>query len=203
MNHFTEHAKTWDENPQRHVMAQQLSAAIRQRLPLNNTMTAFEYGCGTGLLAFALQPYFQHLTLADSADGMLEVLNEKLKASDIRNISVCKLDLTVDTPPLQTFDVIYSSMTMHHVEDLLKMLTVMYGMLNPNGYLVIIDLDQEDGTFHDHTNYVHTGFNRDELQRMANTIGFRTVDIDTVSTMHRVRDGREREYTQFMMCAQK
>ncbi len=48
--------------------------AIRKAVPLSKEMKAFEYGCGTGLLSFALQPDLGEITLADTSQGMLEVL---------------------------------------------------------------------------------------------------------------------------------
>lgn len=40
-------------------------------------------GCGTGLLSFALQPFLGQITLADSSDGMLAVLRDKIAAQGV------------------------------------------------------------------------------------------------------------------------
>ena len=43
-------------------------------------------------------------------------------------------------------------------------------------YLLVADLDKEDGSFHtDGTTDVHLGFDRDELQKMVENTGFGNV----------------------------
>lgn len=49
-------------------------------------MTALEYGCGTGLLSFNLQPFLGKIVLADTSEEMLEVLKEKIAASQIKDV---------------------------------------------------------------------------------------------------------------------
>ena len=81
MADFDSRAKDWDEVPGRAQRADAVAAAIREQVPLSRTMTALEYGCGTGLLSFALQAELGLITLADSSSGMLEVLGKKLPAA--------------------------------------------------------------------------------------------------------------------------
>jgi SAM-dependent methyltransferase len=52
----------------------QLAEAIRARVPLDPSMHALDYGCGTGLLSFPLRDALGHITLQDSSPGMLAVL---------------------------------------------------------------------------------------------------------------------------------
>ena len=78
MADFDSKAKDWDAVPGRAERANAVAAAIREQVSLSKTMTALEYGCGTGLLSFALQAELGPITLADSSTGMLEVLREKI-----------------------------------------------------------------------------------------------------------------------------
>ena len=84
MTNFDSRAKTWDSDPKKVERAAQVAQAIRAALPLQPGMTALEVGCGTGLLSFALQSDFAHITLADTSEGMLDVLAAKIAESGDR-----------------------------------------------------------------------------------------------------------------------
>ena len=77
MTDFDSRAKDWDEAPGRVERANAVAAAIREQVRLSQTMTALEYGCGTGLLSFALQEELGPITLADSSNGMLDVVRDE------------------------------------------------------------------------------------------------------------------------------
>ena len=55
MTNFDERAKDWDSDPKKVERARAVAEAIRKAIPLTANMSALEYGCGTGLLSFALQ----------------------------------------------------------------------------------------------------------------------------------------------------
>jgi Predicted methyltransferase (contains TPR repeat) len=42
-------------------------------------MKVLDFGCGTGLLSFFLQPYVGEITGIDTSKGMIEVFDKKLK----------------------------------------------------------------------------------------------------------------------------
>jgi ubiquinone/menaquinone biosynthesis C-methylase UbiE len=135
-------------------------------------MQALEYGCGTGLLSFALQPQLGNITLADSSEGMLAVLNEKIAAHGITNMRAAKLDLVTDPLPPDRYALIYTLMTCHHIADTDGLLRSLYALLAPSGYLCIADLDAEDGSFHGQGFAGHNGFDRRELAARAEAAGF-------------------------------
>src|SRR5512145_567978 len=110
-NHFDLGAREWDNDPKRILRANTVAQAIAAAVPLNRQMTALEYGCGTGLLSFALQPHLGPITLADSSTGMLDVLREKIAAAGITNMAPVLLDLAVQAFTDEPFDVIYTLMT--------------------------------------------------------------------------------------------
>lgn len=198
---FDQRAKTWDDDPMKTARAQAVAAAMRNRVPGLDRMTGFEYGCGTGLLSFALQPYLQRIVLADNSTGMLDVLRAKITAGCIANMAPVKLDLTTDPLPEQRFDVTYSLMTFHHIPDSDAILRDLHALLASGGYLCIADLDKEDGSFHGHDPSVHNGFDRGDLARRAELAGFRNVEFATVFT---IRKGQpQRSYPVFLMIAKK
>src|SRR5215208_4274993 len=180
MTNFDERARDWDSDPDKVERARTVAEAIRRAIPLSNDMKALEYGCGTGLLSFALQSDLGQITLADTSQGMLEVLREKIADAGVTNMHPVRLDLASDLLPTESYDLTYSLMTLHHLQDVKDMLAKFRDLLTPNGYLLVADLDKEDGSFHtDGSTDVHLGFDRNELQQIVEAIGFGNVTFST------------------------
>ena len=159
MTNFDQRAKDWDSDPAKVERAWTVAEAIRKAVPLTTVMNALEYGCGTGLLSFALQPDLGQITLADTSQGMLDVLAGKIAAAGVKNMHPIRLDLLSDPRPLEHYRLIYSLMVLHHIQQVQSIIEIFHAMLEPNSYLLIADLDKEDGSFHtDGTTDVHRGF---------------------------------------------
>jgi ubiquinone/menaquinone biosynthesis C-methylase UbiE len=203
MNEFDQKAQAWDAKPVRVERAQAVADGITAAIPLALHMTALEYGCGTGLLSFALQSQLGHITLADSSSGMLDVLREKIAAADIRNMTPVQLDLLIDPLPAARYHLIYTLMTLHHIPDTERMLRAFYELLNPQGYLCVADLDQEDGTFHADEFHGHRGFDREALAAQARQIGFQSSRFTTVFHMIKDVQGVTKDFPIFLMVARK
>ena len=209
MEYFDKEANEWDRDPIRIGCARAVAAAIRRSVPLTSGMTALEYGCGTGLVSFGLQPYLHHITLADSSAGMLEVLKEKIELNCIGNMTPLKLDLATDPLPAERYDLLYTSMTLHHIPETEKILQEFHDLLKTSGYLCIADLDKEDGSFHasfpDFSG--HNGFHRPELAEKLEKAGFRNVNNAIVHQIIKEttsEDGKvKKSYPVFVMTAQK
>ena len=118
--HFDSKARQWDDNPVFRERGLKIAEAIRQTVPLHRQMSALDYGCGTGLLSFPLKDELGAILMADSSGGMLEVVNEKIAALGVSNMTTLQLDLLADPPPAQRFDLIVTSMTLHHVPDIVQ-----------------------------------------------------------------------------------
>ena len=206
MTDFDARARDWDENPDRVARAKAVAAAIREQVTLSQATTVLEYGCGTGLLSFALQadlgpmPLRGTITLADSSSGMLEVLREKIVASGIKNMTPLKLDLAVDPLPMERFNLIYTLMTLHHIPEPAKVLQCFQSLLQPGGVLCIADLDKEDGSFHSHEPGFdgHNGFDRAELHLKLEQAGFTNIRLTTCFEMTK----GERTYSLFLAVAE-
>ena len=204
MTNFDERAKDWDSDPSKIERARAVAEAIRNAVPLSKEMHALEYGCGTGLLSFALQSEVGEITLADTSQGMLEVLTEKIAASNVGNMHPVRLDLSSDPLPNERYDLTYSLMVLHHIHDVKKVLAKFYEVLVPNGILLVADLDKEDGSFHtDGTTDVHLGFDRAELQNMVEQVGFGNVTFSTAHEIKKKIGNEEKMFPVFLMTAQK
>jgi len=204
MTNFDERARDWDSDPDKVERARTVAAAIRKAIPLSNDMKALEYGCGTGLLSFALQSDLGQITLADTSTGMLEVLREKIDNAGMTNMHPVRLDLASDPLPTERYDLTYSLMTLHHLRDVNAMLAKFRDLLTPDGYLVVADLDKEDGSFHtDGSTDVHLGFDRNELQQIAEDIGFGNVTFSTAYKIKKKIGSEEKTFPVFLMTARK
>ena len=106
MNEFDQKAAQWDAKPVRVERALAVADSIKAAVPLSPHMTALEYGCGTGLVSFALQSQLGHITLADSSTGMLTVLQEKIATGNIQNMTPLQLDLITDPLPAERYQLI-------------------------------------------------------------------------------------------------
>ncbi len=203
MNYFDDEAKNWDDDPIRKDRADVAAKEIRQRINLSQTMTALEYGCGTGLLSFSLGDYLGHITLADTSQGMLDVLTQKIESRQSSNMKPLMLDLLKNPLPQERFNLIYTLLTLHHIPDTEGILKAFYAVLEEKGYFCVIDLDKEDGSFHDYDFGGHYGFDRHELTEKLLKTGFINIRFSTCYELKKEQNGKTRIYPLFLMIAEK
>jgi 2-polyprenyl-3-methyl-5-hydroxy-6-metoxy-1,4-benzoquinol methylase len=201
--HFDSKARQWDDNPLFRERGLKIAEAIRKAVPLQRHMSALDYGCGTGLLSFPLRGELGAILMADNSSGMLEVVNEKIAAQSVDNMTTLQLDLLADPPPAQRFDLIVTAMTLHHVPDTDHILRVFHDLLNPGGHLCIADLDLEDGSFHGPEVDVHHGFDRADLSARAAEAGFADMRFQTVFSIAKEHETGTRDYPVFLMTARR
>lgn len=204
MNHFDNKALIWDNNPQRIEMTQIIAEHIKKNIPLNKKINAFEYGAGTGLLSVLLSPDLNHILTADTSQGMLNVLENKIKENKISNLTAVNLDLTIKNPPSEKYNLIYSSMTLHHIEDINHIFNVFYSMLEPLGHLVIVDLVKEDGSFHGNDFTGHNGFDLLSLKNLMQKNNLHVIQEEIIFKMNKTTiDNVQKQYPIFILIAQK
>ena len=203
MNSFDERAAQWDENPERLIRAQDAARSIRNHVPLDSKWIAMEYGCGTGLARFILQPFLGHLVMADSSSGMLTVLQEKISRAGVTNMTCIRLDLATDPAPAALFHLIFTSMTLHHVDDTLSLLNRFYDQLKDGGYLAVVDLDVEDGSFHGKGFTGHKGFDRTVLEGQVHQAGFERVVFYDLAPLTKNTEMGMRTFPLFLLVAHR
>ncbi len=177
---FDNKAATWDKKKTRQDLAYKASQAILDYLPVRSHWKVMDYGCGTGLLTLQIRPHVRQIWAADNSVGMLEVLAGKLCDNDIKNVYPWQCDLSLTSgvgKPLsqadkilepESLDLIISSMALHHVHDIAALFAGFDALLRPGGYLGLVDLQPEDGSFHDHAEDIaHHGFARNFLFALA------------------------------------
>lgn len=176
--------------------------AMRATGLLITGMNALEYGCGTGLLSFALQQDFASITLADTSPGMLGVLADKIKSAAVNNMHPLLVDLNFQPLPATRFDVVYSLLTLHHIPNTQAALGHFNLLLKPGGLLFIADLEKEDGSFHGASvTDVHKGFERETLQKQLENSRFNDVRFSSVFSVMKQVDGVQKAFPVFLLAA--
>ena len=200
---FDSRARQWDTTQEFVERGRKLAKAICARVALRTNMRALDVGCGTGLLSVPLAGDLGHITCIDTSPGMLEVLREKIAVQGLSNLTAEFHDLTTSDLSVGGFDLIMSSMTLHHIKDTGAILATFAAHLRAGGWLCLADLDQEDGSFHGIHVDVHHGFEREALARLVHDAGFEQVHFDTVFVIRKAQDGGPRDYPVFLLTARK
>jgi SAM-dependent methyltransferase len=200
---FDAKARTWDADPAKHERARQVAELVREQLPGLRQMRVLEYGSGTGLLGFALQPHVSWLTMMDSSGEMLAVARDKLASGGARNVDILQGDLTRGELPDERWDAICSLLTLHHVPDVAELLRKFHELLREGGSLCLSDLDLEDGSFHGEGFTGHPGFDRAELGKSLAGAGFRDVRFLEAGEIRKRAGATERAYPMFLAVARR
>lgn len=202
VDRFNQLAAEWDDSPRRTELARAVAEAIRQAVQPNGHESVLEFGCGTGLLTAALSSHVGRILAVDSAEQMLETLAIKLRNLNIDNVET-RLGSVPDPLPHGEFDLIVSSMTLHHVEDTAAVMESLFSRLCPGGRIALADLDAEDGSFHgDKPGIAHHGFERNALGTLISNIGFKDVAFTDAHRMEKETDsGETQAFSVFLLSA--
>jgi len=202
---FDKAAATWDENPARVRLAGDVAQAISREVRLSADMQVLDFGCGTGLLALRLAPLVRFVTGVDRSQGMLDVLTAKIAQQNVTNVGTLHLDHDGASALTGGYDLIVSSMTLHHIKEIDSLVRRFYELLLPGGSLCIADLDTDDGQFHQDSGGVfHNGFDRGRLRRVFADAGFDNIRDKTAAEITKpARSGELRRFTVFLMTGSK
>ncbi|OFY65157.1 MAG: hypothetical protein A2V64_11035 [Bacteroidetes bacterium RBG_13_43_22] len=175
MNEFDIKAAGWDLNPMHIERSEAVAKQILERIPLNLSMSALEYGAGTGITSFLLKDNLREITMLDNSAEMVRIMNEKIISSGVRNLKTLFFDLENSSWTGQKFDLVMTQMVLHHVVDIKNIIKKFYTALNKGGYLAIADLFTEDGSFHGSGFEGHKGFDPDKLALKVRSVGFENI----------------------------
>ena len=202
---FDQESTNWDQVPRRVKVAQDIAQSIIREISLTPDMDVLDFGCGTGLLTLALQPFVRSITGVDSSQGMLDVFKTKIKEHNLNNVKADYIDLDMGDVLTGSYHLIVSSMTLHHIKNITPLLKQFHSILLPSGQLAIADLDLDYGKFHsDNEGVFHFGFDREDLHRMFRDIGFCNVRYQTAAQVEKaVGDGLTRLFALFLITGRK
>lgn len=201
---FDKRALTWDDE-YRISRAKIIAQEIEKWVPIRKEHTALEFGCGTGLISFNLYESLRHITLVDTSKGMVEVANAKIQQYGATNVTAYELDISKGEKPEENYDIIYTSMVLHHIEDLKGTIEKLLKILNSNGYLCIVDLVKEDGSFHkDSKDFKgHNGFEEDRLKGLLSTLGLKDIKSKIFYEGQKIIGEEKVKYSLFIMVGKR
>lgn len=203
MAEFDAKAATWDDDPVRVDRAEAIADSMANTIDLSSLKQAMEYGSGTGLLSFALKDRLASIVLMDESQSMIDIAIEKCAANNVSHFKPLKYDLLKQPLPEYKFDLIFILLTLHHIQDTNLILQKFHDLLKPNGYLAIIDLEKEDGSFHEQNNHFHNGFERAELESKLVQTGLRPITYGVCYELERDYDDVKQKYPLFLLVSQK
>ncbi len=192
MSSFDTRAKDWDKENRRVQLAKSVANGIKNCIERKN-LHILDFGCGTGLVSMNLRDIALSITGLDTSKEMVARFNAKTTSPNIQAFS----------KPLDDFgkfDLIVTSMTLHHIEDIDTLLEKFHEHLQKDGFVCIADLYEEDGTFHDMGNegVFHFGFDPDILLEKLRTLGFELLCKRDLFIIKKKRD-----YGVFLLCVKK
>ncbi len=200
---FDKKAAEWNISQQRIKRSETISEHIRDKIRLDkNTTDMLDFGCGNGHLAFILSHYVRSVTGVDGSEQMICLLKNRIAESKLLNIEALQLDIEHEVHTLnhRQFDLITSSMVLHHLADPSKVIVELKHLLKADGVICLIDLDTEDGSFHDNDPFIpHHGFEREAIKTMLEGLGFFSITLHTPLTITKTgSDGITRDFPLFM-----
>lgn len=182
---FDARAADWDDEV-KVARAANIARRITQEVSLTGDERLFEYGAGTGLVSEALREHVGAITMADASSGMRAVAQAKIDDGRLPGARIWDVDLSsVPAPAGESFDLIVTSMVLHHVDPLDVTLRAFASMLAPDGHVCVVDLDAEDGSFHGEGAPVHHGFERDAFADLLRQAGFAHVHVSDCGSVDR------------------
>lgn len=189
---FDDAAATWDDDSDHEKRQAAVARAIKQAVNLSARMSAVDVGGGTGRLSILLADQVGSVVVTDPSAGMVQVARERIEAAGLGDrLRAVQVDLTSGRLD-GSYDVVWSSMALHHVQDLDALLRSVARLLVDGGRLCIADLDEDpDGAFHaDKVDFDgHHGFDRQRLTEQLATAGFADVNFVDAATIR--KDDRE------------
>jgi ubiquinone/menaquinone biosynthesis C-methylase UbiE len=189
---FDDEAATWDDDPGHEKRQVAVAQAIEEAVNLSPRMSAVDVGGGTGRLSILLADRVGSVVVTDPSAGMVQVARERIEAAGLGDrLRAVQADLTIDRLD-GAYDVVWSSMALHHVQDLDGLLRSVAGLLVDGGRLAIADLDEDpDGVFHaDKVDFDgRHGFDRQRLAEQLARAGF--ADVSFVDATIILKDDRE------------
>lgn len=204
---FNAEAAAWDSRPFVHAASKGAAEAILARLARTDIpsggLQILEIGCGTGILSFLLAVHsaISRIVAVDAADGMIDVLKEKLHKPGAPE-NILPLALLLEDPNdsalpsgsdglPQKYDLIISHLVLHHIPDLKSVLQTMYGCLKPGGRVMLTDFEDfgpQAKRFHPASKMdgvARHGINAIDMKALLENVGFSDVDVVPHWTMEK------------------
>jgi len=190
-------ANTYD-TPERILIANVSSDAIREYVVDAKGKKAVDFGCGTGLVGMSLIDEFQSVLFLDTSPSMIRQIKQKIADRHIPNAETLCFDFEQEGLSELRADYIFMAQVLLHIPDVEFVLSRLFEVLNEGGHLLIVDFNKNENIVSD---LVHNGFNQDELTAKMTKIGYR--DVHSKTFYHGSRIFMGQDASMFILDAQK
>lgn len=141
---------------------------IVEKTKLNNSMDVLDFGCANGLVGLNLIKNTKKVSFLDPFQDAINQVQKGVDFLGYKNYAL--INKVIEEYDGDKFDVIFASVSLHHVEDFKAALCKMHSLLKPNGKLAIIDI--YEGHHPDIPNLPHNGFDPKVLVEAVKEAGF-------------------------------
>ncbi len=195
---FITKASDWD-SPERISMTKKFVDELLMHVSPLSTWKALEIGAGTGLIGLQIEPFVSKVVFEDTSESMLNVLKQKLND----DIKAEILHGEVFEYKKRDIDLIFSSMAFHHITNIEKTLQHLAMITKTGAWVVVGDLETEDGSFHGFEPVPHLGFDTSILSEQFRQNGFDVKSVNIYNTISKGIDSIIMNYEQFILIAQR
>jgi len=195
---FISKASDWD-SPERISMTKKFVDELLMHVSPLSTWKALEIGAGTGLIGLQIEPFVSKVVFEDTSESMLNVLKQKLND----DIKAEILHGEVFEYKQRDIDLIFSSMAFHHITNIEKTLQHLAMITKTGAWVVVGDLETEDGSFHGFEPVPHLGFDTSILSEQFRQNGFDVKSVNIYNTISKRIDSITMNYEQFILIAQR
>ena len=152
-------------------------AEVLKAVGLKAGQVVADIGAGTGFFAKMFSSAVGddgHVFAVDISPVFLKHLRQRVKADELKNVSVipCREDSVTLSP--DSVDVAFICDTYHHFEFPQATMTSLYNAMRPGGQLIVIDFERIPGKSRDWT-LSHVRAGKNEFRQEIEQIGFRFV----------------------------
>ena len=167
-------------------------------------LEVMEFGCKTGLISLNLKNKISEGLLVDSSAENIKELEQKLRDRHLSHLQTYTGDILASDIDRQ-FDVIYSSMVMHHIKDFKAVIKKLVSYLKNNGKLIIVDLLPDSGEFHRHHLEFdgHHGFTINEMVAALKEAGLKEVTGRKFYSSYKPIENKNHPYSLFSVIGMK
>jgi ArsR family transcriptional regulator len=137
-------------------------------LGLSSNAAVLEVGPGEGQLLVELASKFENLTALDNSREMLDKSRNAIAQAKASGVNFILGDTGIARKKKITSDLIIFDMVLHHISSAAKTFKDSAALLNPDGYLLIVDLSTHDQDWvRDSCGDLWLGFDESDLDHWA------------------------------------